>query len=59
VKTNSSNEVSAAEGARTLQIELDYFYRLLRCGKLAGRKVGKTWRIPVAAIEVRKAQLAR
>ena len=59
MKTNCSGEVSAAEAARRLKIALDYTYRLLWAGKLAGRKIGKTWRIPVQAINDRKEQLAR
>lgn len=54
-----TNEVSAAEAARRLRIALDYTYRLLWSGKLAGRKIGKTWRIPVQAIDERKEQLER
>jgi excisionase family DNA binding protein len=59
VNPNHGGEVSAAEAARRLQIALDYTYRLLWSGKLAGRKVGKTWRIPVQAINDRKENLAR
>ncbi len=59
MKMNRSGEVSAAEASRRLQIALDYTYRLLWAGKLAGRKIGNTWRIPVRAIEDRKAQLGR
>jgi excisionase family DNA binding protein len=59
VKTGSSNEVSAAEAARRLQIELDYLYRLVWSGKLSGRKVGRTWRIPFRAIDERKEHLAQ
>lgn len=54
-----NTEVGAAEAARRLEIALDYLYRLLWSGKLAGRKIGKTWRIPVDAINLRKQQLTR
>lgn len=52
-------EVSAVEAARRLQIALDYTYRLLWAGKLAGRKVGRTWRVPVRAINERKEHLSQ
>jgi len=57
VKPNRDGEVGAAEAARRLQIALDYTYRLLWSGKLAGRKVGKRWRIRAEAIEERKQQV--
>ncbi len=46
-------EVSAIEAARKLGVGLDYLYSLLWTGKLAGRKVGKRWRIPAEAVEAR------
>jgi excisionase family DNA binding protein len=59
VKRNHSGEVGAAEASRRLQIALDYTHRLLWAGKLAGKKIGKSWRIPVQAIEDRKTHLGR
>jgi len=49
-------EVSAIEAARRLGLGLDYLYSLLWTGKLKGRKVGKRWRIPVEAVEIRLKQ---
>jgi excisionase family DNA binding protein len=49
-------ELSAVEAARKLAVGLDYLYSLLWTGKLEGRKVGKQWRIPVAAVEARMKQ---
>ncbi len=59
MKMKSSGEVSAVEAVRRLQIALDYTYRLLWAGKLAGRKVGRTWRVPIRAINERKEHLSR
>jgi excisionase family DNA binding protein len=56
MKTNDRGEISAVESARRLGVGLDYLYSLLWTGKLPGRKVGKTWRIPVSAIEARLKQ---
>lgn len=49
-------ELSAIEAARKLGVGLDYLYSLLWTGKLQGRKVGKHWRIPAEAVEVRLKQ---
>ena len=46
-------ELSAIEAARKLGVGLDYLYSLLWTGKLQARKVGKQWRIPIAAVEAR------
>jgi excisionase family DNA binding protein len=46
-------ELSAIEAARRLQVGLDYLYSLLWTGKLAARKVGGKWRVPVEAVEAR------
>jgi excisionase family DNA binding protein len=50
------SEVSAVEAARRLGIGLDYLYSLLWTRKLAGRKVGRSWRIPESAIAGRLRQ---
>lgn len=49
----NENEMSPAEAARKLGIDLHYVYSLLWAGKLPGRKVCKQWRIPVDAVEAR------
>ena len=49
-------ELSPVEAARKLGVGLDYLYSLLWTGKLPGRKIGKLWRIPVEAVEVRLTQ---
>jgi len=49
-----TKELSAIEAARTLGVGLDYLYSLLWTGKLAGRKVGRQWRVPVEAVEARR-----
>ncbi len=45
--------VGVREAARKLNFSLKYIYDLLYLGKLAGRKIGRQWRIPVEAIEAR------
>lgn len=55
--TDSKDEVSAVEAARRLGIGLDYTYSLLWTGKLAGRKVGRVWRVPIRAINERRKTL--
>jgi excisionase family DNA binding protein len=56
VKNKSKEELSAIEAARRLGVGLDYLYSLLWTGKLAGRKVGRKWRIPAIAVEARLTQ---
>jgi excisionase family DNA binding protein len=56
MKTNEKQELSAVESARRLGVGLDYLYSLLWTGKLAGRKVGRQWRIPAQAVEARRKQ---
>lgn len=46
-------EMTAVEAARELGVGLDYLYSLLWTGKLAGRKVGNSWRIPASAVALR------
>lgn len=48
------NELTAVEAARQLGVGLDYLYSLLWTGKLLGRKVKGTWRVPVSAVEDRQ-----
>ena len=59
---NERTELTVAETSRRLGVSLDYIYRLLYAGQLAGRKLDKTWRISAAAVEERvrrrEAQLA-
>jgi len=47
-------EVSAIEAAQQLAIDPGYLYLQLRAGRIAARKVGRRWLIPVEAIEKRK-----
>jgi excisionase family DNA binding protein len=56
MRSSEKLEVSAIEAARKLGVGLDYLYSLLWTGKLAGRKVGRQWRIPIEAVEVRLKQ---
>jgi len=42
--------------ASRLGCTLKYIYDLLYSGRLAGRKVGRTWRIPADAVEARLKQ---
>ena len=51
--TGGCEELTAAETCRRLGVSLDYVYRLLCAGQLAGRKKDKTWRISAAAVEER------
>ena len=48
--------VGIAEAARTLNVTLKYIYDLVYSGKLPAKKTGKTWRIPVSAVEARLKQ---
>jgi len=56
MKTDEKQEVTAVEAARRLGVGLDYLYSLLWTKKLAGRKVGKQWRVPADAVEARLEQ---
>jgi excisionase family DNA binding protein len=49
----NTQDLGAAEAARTLGIGLDYLYGLLWTGKLPGHKVDGQWRIPAKAVEAR------
>lgn len=48
-----TQEVSAIVAARKLGIDPSYLYLQLRAGRIAGRKVGRRWLIPVSAIDSR------
>ena len=50
------NEISARAAAQILGVNLQFIYQLIWTGKLPGRKVGGTWRIPTSAIEARLKQ---
>ena len=42
-----------SEVARLRGVTLQHIYNMLRAGRIPGaRKIGRTWRIPAAAIEV-------
>ena len=47
-------EVSAREAAQMLHVNLQFLYQLIWSGKLAGRKVEGTWRIPRSVVEARR-----
>jgi excisionase family DNA binding protein len=47
-------EVTAREAARILKVNLQFLYQLIWSGKIAGRKVEGTWRIPKAVVEARR-----
>jgi hypothetical protein len=46
-------EVSAIVAARQLGIDPGYLYLQLRAARIAGRKVGRRWLVPVSAIKAR------
>jgi excisionase family DNA binding protein len=47
-------EVTAREAAQMLDVNLQFLYQLIWSGKLAGRKVERTWRIPKSVVEARR-----
>lgn len=51
-----SKELSPRTAAQQLGVSLYFVYQLLWTGKLKGRKVGKTWLIPVDSVESRLRQ---
>ncbi len=56
MRTNEIEEVGVAEASRRLGITIDHLYSLLWAAKLKARKVDGKWRIPVEAIEERRAR---
>jgi len=48
--------LSVREAAKQLRCTLKYVYDLLYSGRLAGKKVGREWRIPPDAIRTRAKQ---
>jgi excisionase family DNA binding protein len=46
-----SEVLTIDEVATLLRVSTDTIYRLANRGELAGRKVGRIWRIPRAAVE--------
>lgn len=46
-------EISAVEAARRLKVGLNHIYAQLWTGKLAGRKVGHVWKVPLTEVEQR------
>ena len=47
-------EVTAREAARILKVNLQFLYQLIWSGKIEGKKVEGTWRIPKAVVEARR-----
>ncbi len=54
--TNQTMEVGVAEAAKRLGTTTAYLYTLLWAARLNARKVDGKWRIPVVAIEERRAR---
>lgn len=48
-----ANEITPRATAQKLGVSLYFVYQSLWAGKLPGRKVGRGWRIPMAAVEDR------
>lgn len=48
-----AKELKVMEASRRLGLTLDSVYRLIYAGRLPAEKVGRTWRIPAAAVEAR------
>ncbi|MGB9234739.1 MAG: helix-turn-helix domain-containing protein [Terriglobales bacterium] len=51
-----SNDLTPRAAAHKLGVSLYYIYQSLWAGKLAGRKIGKQWRIPAEAVNARLKQ---
>ncbi len=47
------SEMTALEAARTLGVDLNRLYILLRLGRIDGRKINGEWRVPGHAVEER------
>ena len=45
--------VSVRDTAKALGVSIKFVYDLIWAGKLQANKVGKVWRVPIVAIEVR------
>ena len=56
MKVAVQKTIGIAEAARRLNVTLKYIYDLVYSGKLTAEKAGRTWRIPVSAIEARLKQ---
>jgi len=50
---NSTDELSAINAARQLEIDLNRLYVLLRLGRIEGRKVDGEWRVSRLAVDAR------
>jgi len=51
--SESVSEMTALDAARTLGIDLNRLYVLLRMGRLEGRKVDGVWRVSHQAVQER------
>jgi excisionase family DNA binding protein len=49
--------MTATEAAIALKVEADYVLRLLRVGKLKGRKVGNRWVVDARSVQRRLARI--
>jgi excisionase family DNA binding protein len=56
MRLNARRTIGIAEAARKLNFTLKYVYDLVYSGRLPAAKVGRTWRIPVDAVEARLKQ---
>ncbi len=53
---NTAVEITVRQAAVRLGNTLPYVYQLVWLGKLPARKRGRTWLVPVAAVEARLAE---
>jgi len=49
----SSDDLSAIDSARRLEIDLNRLYVLLRLGRIEGRKINGEWRVSRRAVDER------
>jgi len=55
----TKDTISAIEAARRLGVSLNFFYDLVRVGKVEARKMGKQWLVSAKAVEERLARLGK
>jgi len=51
--STAQKTIGIAEAARRLNVTLKYIYDLVYGGKLPAEKNGRTWRIPLSAVDAR------
>jgi len=52
-----NHDLSAVEAAKALHVDLNRLYVLLRTERVQGYKLDGQWRVPLASIEKRRADL--